>query len=89
MKCCEYGSMGCIHSTFNKLECLFHEGLSNLVYYMWERPGANHRVEHLNGTPLGLTLALFPNNRLGWIGLPGTHTSVIGPFINYKGNEVL
>jgi hypothetical protein len=33
----------------DKLECLSLTGLSSLVYCLWVRPGAYHRVEYLKG----------------------------------------
>jgi len=37
------------------------------------RLGAYPRVGHLQVDSLSQTLALFPNIRLGWKGLPGTN----------------
>jgi hypothetical protein len=36
----------------NKLECLSLASLSGLAYYLWVRPGAYPRVEHLKGASL-------------------------------------
>jgi hypothetical protein len=41
------------------------------------------RVKHLKGTSLGLAPALPENTRLGWKGLPGKNTSLLGKFVNY------
>jgi hypothetical protein len=38
----------------NKVECLFLAGFSSLPIYLWVRPGAYPRVEHLKGASLGL-----------------------------------
>ncbi len=48
--------------------------LSSLVKYLWVRPGAYPRVEHLKGALLSQTQVSPANIRLGWKGLPGTHT---------------
>jgi len=45
--------------------------LSGLVLHLPVRPGAFPSGEHLNGAPLGLSLALLANIRLGWKGLFG------------------
>jgi hypothetical protein len=36
-------------NSHNYLECLFLAGFSSLVQYLWARPGAYLRVEHLYG----------------------------------------
>jgi hypothetical protein len=57
----------------NLLQCLSSSSISSLVKYMWVRPGAFPRVEHLNGVLLGYAPALPANVRLGKKGLPGTN----------------
>jgi hypothetical protein len=42
-----------IYGYRNKLECLSLASLSSLVYFMWARPGAYPRVEHLKDASLG------------------------------------
>ncbi len=41
---------------------------------MWVRPEPT-LMKHLSGAPLlGSLMTLLTNNRLGWLGLPGTNT---------------
>jgi len=37
----------------NKLECLFLEGLSSLLQFLWARKGKYPRVDNLKGVSLG------------------------------------
>jgi hypothetical protein len=57
----------------SKLECLSSARLSSPVYYLWMRPGAHPRVEHMKIASLRQTLMLPTNISLGWKGLPGTN----------------
>jgi hypothetical protein len=58
----------------NKLECLSLASLSILVQYLWVRPGAYPRAEHLNVGSMGLAQALLKKIRLGWKGLQWINT---------------
>jgi hypothetical protein len=57
-----------------KLEFLSLASLSSLVYFLWARPGAYPKAEHLKGSSIGQAPALPTNIRLGWRVLQVTNT---------------